>query len=187
MAIDEGRQIVRTPKGFEVRVNGCTLKRFNTKALAVLYCLDSLAEDLSYMCETQPVVDRTTGKKWPCAEMAAADIGVQKLAVVKNVCGLTSSCSKHDLAFDMTAKPVVKQQISPEIKREAEKLAEERMEQIKKEARSKAKITFGEVAGKFYALAKVGSQNTEESETVIKLAEKALYEEIKDGCIWGEA
>lgn len=71
------------------------------------------------------------------------------------------------------------------IKKEAEKMAEKRMDEIK----DKLRPEFKDICDKFYAICIIGESNkgsgTEEmADTVIKLAERALYEEIKDGCRW---
>lgn len=74
--------------------------------------------------------------------------------------------------------------IAEDIKDTAEMMAEKRMEKIM-ETISKTKPTFEEVCEKFYALAKVGqAEKTLEIDIVISLAEKTLYEEIKDGVVW---
>ncbi|WP_305138598.1 hypothetical protein [Dubosiella newyorkensis] len=47
--------------------------------------------------------------------------------------------------------------------------------------------TFEEVAKSFYAMAKIGSGEPDESkDIVIALAEAALFEKIKNGCVWGK-
>lgn len=82
-------------------------------------------------------------------------------------------------------KSPAKMVISESVKREAEKMAEKRMDEIKQSNRPE----FKEICDKFYAICIIGESSkgsgTEEmADTVIKLAERALYEEIKDGCRW---
>lgn len=69
--------------------------------------------------------------------------------------------------------------VPEKVKKEAEKMTE------KKIAEFMNRPTFAEVAESFYAIAEIG--RTEESkarDVVISLAEKALYDKIKDGCVW---
>lgn len=71
------------------------------------------------------------------------------------------------------------------IKKGAEEMAEKRMDEIKEKLRPE----FRDICDAFYAIcivgeASKGSGNEEMADTVIKLAERALYEEIKDGCRW---
>ena len=76
--------------------------------------------------------------------------------------------------------------IVPEkVKKEAEKMAEKRMEEIK----ARSMPTFEEVAESFYSLAEIGrGEQTHARDVVISLAEKALFDMIKNGCRWeGEA
>ena len=60
----------------------------------------------------------------------------------------------------------------------AEELAAKRMEKIME------KPTFEEVCEKFYALAKFGAEEIQGKDIVLQLAEKAIFEEIKNGVIW---
>lgn len=69
--------------------------------------------------------------------------------------------------------------VPEKVKKEAEEMAE------KKIAEFMNKPTFAEVAESFYAIAEI--RKAEESrarDVVISLAEKALYDRIKDGCVW---
>lgn len=68
--------------------------------------------------------------------------------------------------------------IPEKIKEQAEELAAKRMEKIME------KPTFEEVCEKFYALAKFGAEEIQGKDIVLQLAEKALFEEIKNGVIW---
>ncbi|MEY8380465.1 hypothetical protein AAK979_05365 [Ileibacterium valens] len=68
--------------------------------------------------------------------------------------------------------------IPEKIKEQAEELAAKRMEKIME------KPTFEEVCEKFYALAKFGAEEIQGKDIVLQLAEKAPFEEIKNGVIW---
>lgn len=74
--------------------------------------------------------------------------------------------------------------VTDDIRKEAAEMAEKRMAEIK----NAGKPTFAEVREKFYALAKVGTEHKESPamDLVLTLAEKALFNEIKDGVVWGE-
>lgn len=67
------------------------------------------------------------------------------------------------------------------IKKEAEKMAEQKVQEFK----DSRKPTFEEVADSFYSLAEIGKLEASHArDVVISLAEKALYDRIKDGCVW---
>ncbi|WP_301097696.1 hypothetical protein [Faecalibaculum rodentium] len=68
---------------------------------------------------------------------------------------------------------------------EAEKMAEKRIEELQT---AKKLPVFGEVLDNFLALCKVGIERPEsrEMDIVMQLAERALFEQIKDGCVWEE-
>lgn len=78
---------------------------------------------------------------------------------------------------------------SKTIKKEAAKMAEERMKEIMTKAEENKLPTFGSIAEKFYALAAFANQNPESpaNDCVLHLAEKGLYEEIKAGCRWEDS
>lgn len=74
--------------------------------------------------------------------------------------------------------------IVPEkVKVEAEKMAEKRMEELQT---AKKLPAFSEVLESFMALCKVGMERPEskEMDIVMQLAEQALFDQIKDGCVW---
>lgn len=69
--------------------------------------------------------------------------------------------------------------VPEKIKKEAEIMAE------KKIAEFMNKPTFSEIAESFYAIAEIGrAEASREKDIVISLAEEALYDKIKDGCVW---
>lgn len=71
--------------------------------------------------------------------------------------------------------------VPEEVKKEAEEMAEKRMEEIN----ARSKPTFEEVAESFYSLAEIGrGEQTHARDVVISLAEKALFDMIKNGCRW---
>lgn len=121
-------------------------------------------------------------------------VKVEVLAVIENdlhpvkvksiKSGVVYYCKHEEIqtrAAKAERKPA-KTAVSEDIRKEASKMAEKRMEELKNEG----KPTFAEVTEKFYALAQVGSENKESPamDTVIALAEKALFEEIKNGVTW---
>lgn len=74
--------------------------------------------------------------------------------------------------------------IVPEkVKVKAEKMAEKRMEELQT---AKKLPAFSEVLESFMALCKVGIERPEsrEMDIVMQLAERALFDRIKDGCVW---
>lgn len=104
---------------------------------------------------------------------------------VKGLDGRIYYCKEDEIqtrAAKAQRKPA-KTAVSEDIRKEASKMAEKRMEELK----NAGKPTFAEVTEKFYALAKAGFENkeSEEMDLVLALAEKALFEEIKDGVVWG--
>lgn len=77
--------------------------------------------------------------------------------------------------------------IVPEkIKQEAEQMAEKKIQEFKEEQKAKPKKpTFEDICTKFYALASVGANGESPArDIVLRLAEKALFDEIKEGCVW---
>ena len=87
-----------------------------------------------------------------------------------------------------------------EIKKTAEKMAEERMETIMTEIQEKETTakeadklpSFGSICRRFYMLAGIGNRAVENDEEqqdtdwVISACERQLFEEIKKGCVWGD-
>lgn len=87
-----------------------------------------------------------------------------------------------------------------ETKKTAEKMAEERMETIMTEIQEKETTakeadklpSFGSICRRFYMLAGIGNRAVENDEEqqdtdwVISACERQLFEEIKNGCVWGD-
>ena len=75
---------------------------------------------------------------------------------------------------------------SKTIKRQAAAMAEERMKEIMTKQEEQTLPTFGAIAEQLYALAAFAKDNPENkaNDTVLHLAERGLYETIKDGCRW---
>lgn len=70
--------------------------------------------------------------------------------------------------------------VTESIRRKAEEMAEQRI----KEFEQAQKPAFQDIATAFYAIGQALSDGT--PRIVLDLAEKALYQEIKDGCVWTE-
>ncbi len=91
---------------------------------------------------------------------------------------------RHDEIQSRAAKAERKPAVMPvpeEVRKEAEHMAEKRMEELK----AQQLPTFEEVAEGFYSLAEVGRmEQTHARDVVIALAEKALFDRIKNGVVW---
>lgn len=86
--------------------------------------------------------------------------------------------------------------VPEDVKKEAEIMAEKRIETLltsgeltmtKTEIRTEAvhKLpSFQDIKRKFYSIRAIGLSGAEGAELVADLAEKALFEEIKNGCTW---
>lgn len=112
--------------------------------------------------------------------LADLESGLHPVKVKSLKSGIVYYCRHEEIqtrAAKAERKPA-KLIIPEKIKEQAEELAAKRMEKIME------KPTFEEVCEKFYALAKFGAEEIQGKDIVLQLAEKALFEEIKNGVIW---
>ncbi|WP_304580585.1 hypothetical protein [Dubosiella newyorkensis] len=140
--------------------------------------------------------------------MSIAETGSHAIKVQIEGTGDTTYCSEEQVFYAL--KPA-KEQVTKNfeklqnarIKEKAEQQAKEREKEIMEKLKistteevptisvclekQNALPTFEEVAKSFYAMAKIGSGEPDESkDIVIALAEAALFEKIKHGCVWGK-
>lgn len=127
--------------------------------------------------------------------MSIAETGSHPIKVQIDGTGDTTYCSADQVFYAMKqAKEQVTKNFeklqSARIKEKAEQQAKEREKEIMEKLKANTKDekpTFEEVAKSFYAMAKIGSGEPDESkDIVIALAEAALFEKIKNGCVWGK-
>lgn len=114
--------------------------------------------------------------------LADLESGLHPVKVKSLKSGIVYYC-RHEEIHNRAAKARKKtaQDIVPEkIKEQAENLAARKMEKIMESK----KPTFEDIKEKFYALAQVSKYDIAKKEIVLELAEKALFEEIKDGVVW---
>lgn len=174
MILKEGVErlaLVKTSKGYEVRFYGWTVKTFSMKEAAKIYMSDSVKEDGYELLRKIPVMDKRSGKLYTSVCEASKGSGITPSKILQ-------SCtrSRRDARWAIVDR-------DDHIK--AERKAEERMEQLKKQAKPK----FEDVMTKMYAMAAIGKakgENQGAADIVLSMAEKQLYREIKDGCVWPE-
>lgn len=127
--------------------------------------------------------------------MSIAETGSHPIKVQIEGTGDTTYCSEDQIFYALKpAKAQVTKNFeklqATRIKEKAEQQAKEREKEIMEKLKAsikEEKPTFEEVAKSFYAMAKIGSGEPDESkDIVIALAEAALFEKIKHGCVWGK-
>lgn len=127
--------------------------------------------------------------------MSIAETSSHPIKVQIDGIGDTTYCAEEQILYTLKqAKEQVTKNFeklqSARIKEKAEQQAKEREKEIMEKLKANTKDekpTFEEVAKSFYAMAKIGSGEPDESkDIVIALAEAALFEKIKNGCVWGK-
>ncbi|WP_289688403.1 hypothetical protein, partial [Dubosiella newyorkensis] len=137
-----------------------------------------------------------------------AETGSHPIKVQIDGIGDTTYCSEEQILYTLKqAKEQVTKNFeklqSARIKEKAEQQAKEREKKIMEKLKistteevptisaclekQNALPTFEEVADAFYSLAEIGKQGESHArDVVIGLAEIALFEKIKHGCVWGK-